>query len=75
MRTPDEIRSISFTKTAMGGYKQSEVDAFIDEIAVQIENMALKMNDYAACRCQRKEIRDRCQMRAGNVDSPRADRS
>lgn len=46
MRTPDEIRSISFTKTAMGGYKQSEVDEFIDEIAVQIENMALKMKDY-----------------------------
>ncbi len=46
MRTPDEIRAIEFTKTAMGGYKQSEVDEFIDEIALQIENMALKMKDY-----------------------------
>ena len=46
MRTPDEIRAIEFTKTAMGGYKQAEVDEFIDEIARQIENMALKMKDY-----------------------------
>lgn len=45
MRTPDEIRRIEFTKTAMGGYKQNEVDAFIDEIASQIETMALKMKD------------------------------
>lgn len=46
MRTPDEIRSIQFTKNTMGGYKQSEVDNFIDEIAMQIENMALKMKDF-----------------------------
>ena len=46
MRTTDEIRAIEFTKTAMGGYKQAEVDEFIDEIARQIENMALKMKDY-----------------------------
>lgn len=45
MRTPDEIRSIQFTKNTMGGYKQSEVDNFIDEIAMQIETMALKMKD------------------------------
>ena len=46
MRTPDEIRSIQFTKNAMGGYKQAEVDNFIDEVAMQIENMALKMKDF-----------------------------
>ena len=45
MRTPDEIRSIQFTKNTMGGYKPSEVDNFIDEIAMQIETMALKMKD------------------------------
>ena len=45
MRTPDEIRSIQFTRNTMGGYKQSEVDSFIDEIAMQIETMALKMKD------------------------------
>ncbi len=46
MRTPDEIRSIQFPKNTMGGYKQAEVDSFLDEVAMQIEQMALKMKDF-----------------------------
>lgn len=48
MRTPDEIRAAVFTKTPMGGYKQSEVDEFVDEMAAQVENLALKLKDYDA---------------------------
>ena len=54
MRTPDEIRSIEFTRNTMGGYKPNEVDNFIDEIAIQIETMALKMKDLDM-RCRELE--------------------
>lgn len=48
MRTPDEIRDVQFTKTTMGGYKSNEVDAFLEEIADQVEQMAVKMKEYDA---------------------------
>lgn len=48
MRTPDEIRDVLFTKTTMGGYKAAEVDAFLQELAEQVEQMAVKMKEYDA---------------------------
>ena len=38
MRAPDEIRELEFTKTPMGGYKQSEVEAFLEEMAQDVDS-------------------------------------
>ncbi len=40
--TADEVRGVVFQKVAIGGYKQSDVDLFLDEVAVCIESMTAK---------------------------------
>jgi cell division initiation protein len=37
MKTPEQIRNMEFQKSAMGGYKQSDVELFLEEVASQIE--------------------------------------
>ncbi len=37
MKTPEQIRNIEFQKSTMGGYKQSDVELFLEEVASQIE--------------------------------------
>lgn len=41
--TADEVRGVVFQKVAIGGYKQSDVDLFLDEVAVCIESMTAKI--------------------------------
>lgn len=40
MRTADEIRNIQFQRAAMGGYKQADVDIFLEELADTVEAMS-----------------------------------
>ena len=42
MITVEDIREIDFS-TSMSGYKKSEVDDFIDELAIDYENL-IKQN-------------------------------
>ncbi len=37
MKTPEQIRDMEFQKAPMGGYKQSDVELFLEEVASQIE--------------------------------------
>lgn len=37
MKTPEQIRDMEFQKSTMGGYKQSDVELFLEEVASQIE--------------------------------------
>ena len=37
MKTPEQIRDMEFQKSPMGGYKQSDVELFLEEVASQIE--------------------------------------
>jgi len=39
VKTADEIRNIEFVKTTFGGYRQSDVEAFLDEIADDIQRL------------------------------------
>ncbi len=41
--TAEDVRSVVFQKAAVGGYKTSDVDLFLDEVAVCIENMTAKI--------------------------------
>ena len=41
--TADEVRGVVFQKATIGGYKQSDVDMFLDEVAVCIESMTAKI--------------------------------
>ena len=46
MYTPQEIRSIEFTKS-LGGYKTSEVDEFIDRCADTVEALLNEKNELS----------------------------
>ncbi len=37
MKTPEQIRNMEFQKSHMGGYKQSDIELFLEEMASQIE--------------------------------------
>ncbi len=37
MKSPEQIRDMEFQKSTMGGYKQSDVELFLEEVASQIE--------------------------------------
>ncbi len=37
MKTPEQIRNMEFQKSPMGGYKQSDVELFLEEVASEIE--------------------------------------
>jgi cell division initiation protein len=37
MKTPEQIRDMEFQKSPMGGYKQSDVELFLEEMASEIE--------------------------------------
>ena len=41
--TADDVRGVVFQKATIGGYKQSDVDMFLDEVAVCIESMTAKI--------------------------------
>lgn len=41
--TADEVRSVVFQNATIGGYKKSDVDLFLDEVAVCIESMTAKI--------------------------------
>ena len=45
MKTPEQIRDMEFQKAPMGGYKQSEVEMFLEEVASQIEILVRQKND------------------------------
>ncbi|MBO5746315.1 MAG: DivIVA domain-containing protein [Clostridia bacterium] len=45
MKTPDQIRDMEFQKSTMGGYKQSDVELFLEEVASQIEILLKQKND------------------------------
>lgn len=46
MRTADEIRSIEFQKAAVGGYKQTDVEVFLEEVAQTVEALNHKITEY-----------------------------
>ncbi len=39
MFTPEEVRSIEFNKSTVGGYKTADVDYFLEDVAVTIETL------------------------------------
>ncbi len=41
--TADQVRGVVFQTSAIGGYKKSDVDLFLDEVAVCIESMTAKI--------------------------------
>lgn len=41
--TADEIRGVVFQNAAVGGYKKSDVDLFLEEVAVCVESMSAKI--------------------------------
>ncbi len=45
MKTPEQIRDMEFQKGPMGGYKQSDVELFLEEVASQIEIITKQKND------------------------------
>lgn len=45
MKTPEQIRDMEFQKGPMGGYKQSDVELFLEEVASQIEILQKQKND------------------------------
>ena len=45
MKTPDQIRDMEFQKSTMGGYKQSDVELFLEEVASQIEILTKQKNE------------------------------
>ena len=45
MKTPEQIRDMEFQKSTMGGYKQSDVEMFLEEVASQIEILTKQKND------------------------------
>ena len=45
MKTPEQIRDMEFQKSPMGGYKQSDVELFLEEVASQIEILMKQKND------------------------------
>lgn len=45
MKTPEQIRDMEFQKGPMGGYKQSDVELFLEEVASQIEILTKQKNE------------------------------
>ena len=45
MKTPEQIRDMEFQKSPMGGYKQSDVELFLEEVASQIEILMKQKNE------------------------------
>lgn len=45
MKTPEQIRNMEFQKSTMGGYKQSDVELFLEEVASQVEILIRQKND------------------------------
>ncbi len=45
MKTPEQIRDMEFQKSTMGGYKQSDVELFLEEVASQIEILQRQKNE------------------------------
>ncbi len=39
MFTPEEIRSVEFNKSTVGGYRSTDVDYFIEDVAVTVETL------------------------------------
>lgn len=39
MKTPEQIRDMEFQSSPMGGYKKSDVDLFLEEIAAEVESL------------------------------------
>ena len=39
MKTPEQIRDMEFQSSPMGGYKKSDVDLFLEEMAAQVETL------------------------------------
>lgn len=63
MLTIDEIREISFSRAGKNGYNAAEVDEFIDEVTVTVEQLIADKND-----CVRK-----MDILAGKIEQYRAD--
>jgi len=42
MLTPEDVRKVEFQKVVIGGYKQIDVDYFLDEVAGTIEALEKK---------------------------------
>ncbi len=53
--TADEVRGVVFQKVAIGGYKQSDVDLFLDEVAVCIESMTAKIRALEKAKFESKQ--------------------
>lgn len=45
MQTLDEIKSISFRRSNIGGYRPDDVDTFVDDVITTIEQMQREKND------------------------------
>lgn len=45
MQTLDELKSVSFRKISIGGYKPDDVDTFVDDVITTFEQMQREKND------------------------------
>ncbi|MGN0518661.1 MAG: DivIVA domain-containing protein [Acutalibacteraceae bacterium] len=45
MQTLDEIKSVSFRKISIGGYRPDDVDTFVDDVITTFEQMQREKND------------------------------
>lgn len=45
MKTPEQIRNMEFQKAPMGGYKQSDVELFLEEVASEIDMLMRQKAD------------------------------
>ena len=50
MKTPEQIRDMEFQKSPMGGYKQSDVELFLEEVASQIEILMKQKAESGGCK-------------------------
>ncbi|HHW46786.1 MAG TPA: DivIVA domain-containing protein [Clostridiales bacterium] len=46
MRTADEIRTMEFQKATVGGYKQTDVEMFLEEVAQTVEELNQRIAEY-----------------------------
>ena len=46
MLTADDVRAVEFGRSTMGGYKQSDVDVFLEEVASAMETLLRERTDY-----------------------------
>ena len=63
MFTPEEIRSVEFNKSTVGGYKSTDVDYFIEDVAITVETLNK----------ENAELRKKLEVLASKIEEYRSD--